>query len=350
MKNRLCVICNVKEITLRNLYCTNCYCYGIRDGTIARIVKPELPSGLTQLQEDVLIGSLLGDGCVFRYKPTHKPHLAIGRQLLDENYLIWEYKIFADFCSSKYKKYSIYDNRTDKTYYGIKFATRRAQVFEKYYTNWYPDGKKIIPSDLKLNPQILAIWFCDDGNVSPANSPWRMHLKLSTHGFPKDGTQFLIDTLTKRYGEKFHIIKDSGNYYIIASDNATRPFLAEIDGYMPEQMLRKMYWRKPEARFYDNIPERARDHIKNHTNNITLIEKDILTQLLNSNGEWLTATRIAINLNIYYSDEPGTSKIINHLKKFLRLGWVEKQGTWRGKIRTQYKLSNIGIDILKNAK
>jgi hypothetical protein len=111
--------------------------------------------------------------------------------------------------------------------------------------------------DIELSPLALAVWLCDDGNVMPVHSPWRLHMKLSTHGFQLDNVEFIRDKLVGKFHENFCIAKDEGHHYIQCADNATRAFLNYIDDFLPVAMLRKACWRNSEARFYENQPERT---------------------------------------------------------------------------------------------
>lgn len=260
MKN-LCTVCNFRKIEKRSLYCQTCYCRLLRQGKINKLEKPPLPNDFSLEQREIIEGSLLGDGCIFRYKPTHKPYFCVFRAAADDQYLIWEYEKLKNFCISAPKYQTTFDKRTDQEYHAIKFMTRRIDLLDNYYNLWYPSGKKIVPRSLELSPLSLAIWFCDDGCISQSNSPWRMRIKLATHGFDNNDVEFLQSLLQDRYGEKFPVIAensdDNEKLFITGSDNAARAYLNEIDSIFPETMLRKAYWRNPEARFYTDQPKRT---------------------------------------------------------------------------------------------
>lgn len=258
----LCTICLFRKIERRSLYCFTCYARLLRQGKINKLDKPTFPNAFSSEQNNIIVGSMLGDGCIFKYKPTHKPYFCVVRKSSDDQYLIWEYEKLKEFCLSGPKYRTTFDKRTNQDYHSVKFMTRRIDLFDEYYNSWYLDGKKIVPLNLKLSPLSLAIWFCDDGCVSPSNSPWRMRIKLSTHGFENNDVEFLQSLLQKRYKEKFPLIKETNNVgtlhtFITGSDNATRALLSEIDPVFPVSMIRKAYWRKPEANFYSNQPNRT---------------------------------------------------------------------------------------------
>ena len=258
-----CNICNKKEAVARSL-CHTCYCRLRHQGKLDRITpfSPELPLQFSNEQHDILIGSLLGDGFIFKYKPTHKPYFSILRKAADEEYLLWEYNKFKNFCVAKPIYKSTYDSRTNKIYFSIKFITCRSELFDSYYNNWYPNNTKIVPQNIEISPLAMAIWFCDDGCITTNKSaPHRMHLKLATHGFDQNSICMLHELLQNRYKEKFLINTDNSmsvpHMFISAGDNAARAFLNEIDSVFPESMIRKAYWRNPIARFYNNKPVRT---------------------------------------------------------------------------------------------
>lgn len=249
-----CESCNKLCNLTRNL-CSTCYSRKLKNGEIQKLPNPILPETFTEIQNNIIVGSLLGDGCLFRHRPTHKPHLLITRTKSDKAYCEWQANILNPFVCFL-KDYETYDKRTKKIYYSTRLRTRRSQIFNSYYQDWYPspDEIKRIPDNLILNPLILAIWFADDGSIKSTYSPWRLCLKLATHGFLLNDTEKLCSMLCKRYNEYFGVQIDEGNAYITTADAGTRQFLKEIDGYLPISMNRKARWRKKEARFYKNIP------------------------------------------------------------------------------------------------
>lgn len=250
MKN-ICIICNDK-LTYRREFCKTCYSRGMKNGSILRIVKPELPIHLTEIQEDMLIGLLLGDGCLFKYKPNQNPILAITRAKKDIEYLLEQFLCFKDFCLSPPTSKDLFDKRTNKTYYQCKMVTRRAVAFNSLYNEWYPNGKKVLPKNIKITPLSMLGWFCDDGNISITKHN-RCHIKLSTNGFAIDDVNLLAENLSLFFNEKFRVNLSDGKPIIGSADNGARAFLKYIDNIFPESMLRKATWREEKVKFYENI-------------------------------------------------------------------------------------------------
>lgn len=201
---------------------------------------------LTPLQRSVLTGSMLGDGNLNIPERGINARLIIKRKLEDQDYLQWEYELFKDFCTQnpiiEYK----YDNRTERIYPAVYFYTRHLDIFTSYYYKWYKD-QKIVPKDLELDGYSLLIWFLDDGCVV-SNKNGRLDLQLSTDGFLREDTEYLVDKLYKRYDACFSINSDGR---IIAADAATRKFLREIDPICPNFMERKSNKWKLSTDIYD---------------------------------------------------------------------------------------------------
>jgi len=251
----LCAECGKYALVRTREWCTTCYVRLLRNGLIQKIPVKEMPDTLTPTQQEVLTGLMLGDGCLYRRKPTHTPYLSITRQLQDLDYLEWTADLFRDFMKRPVKTGEVYDERTGKTYQNAILVTRRASIFRDYYEKWYPNGVKVVPQDLEFTPLILAVWFLDDGCNHPSCSPWRMKLKLSTEGFTDSDVHRLQHMLEERYGYHFSFSHKGDSGFLTSADAGTRAFLNEIDAVMPPGMGRKLCWRQTDARFYVDIPK-----------------------------------------------------------------------------------------------
>lgn len=234
----------VKCSCTNNKQCKHCYDkkrrFKIKNGTW--VYNKLMPNFLNEIQEQVLIGGLLGDFYLYQNKNHMNAGIASGRALKDKLYAVYEYKLFKDFCNSGVKERSYYDIRTSKTYYGVWFRTRVSKVFTPYKKKWYPNGVKIVPSDLKLSPLICAIWFCDDGSVIRNKNTIR--LQLATDGFQKDEVEFLAKLLREEIGGDFKVYRKESNYVISAFHKTTNKFIQYISPCFPKSMKRKSdKWR-----------------------------------------------------------------------------------------------------------
>src|ERR1700682_6495498 len=112
---------------------------------------------LTKIQEEILIGLMLGDGSLWKGEHGKTPQLCITRAIKDKNYIYYHKMFFSDFISNNgIRETSYYDERTNKIYHRIMLRTGHNDIFNKYYQEWYKDGYKIVPNNLELTPTIIA--------------------------------------------------------------------------------------------------------------------------------------------------------------------------------------------------
>ena len=102
-----------------------------------------------------------------------------------------------------------------------RFTTRSLPVFTRYHEYFYKNGTKKIPEDLDLNPEILAVWFMDDGSKS------RNAFYLNTQQFSENEQQLLIEKLKKQFDIKSTLNCDK-NYHRIYIRTQSASKMAEI--------------------------------------------------------------------------------------------------------------------------
>jgi hypothetical protein len=197
-----------------------------------------MPDTLTSEQEQVLIGGLLGDFYLYQNVNHINAGISCGRSYKDKKYAQYEADIFGDFCNGRVGKTSWFDKRTNKIYHRAWFRTRVSEVFTSYKKKWYPEGKKIVPKDLKLTPLICAIWFCDDGSIIRI-SKTNLRLQLATDGFSELEVRFLASLLEKELEVKFKVYPKEGNYVICGSTEIAKKFIQYIKPHFPVSMKRK---------------------------------------------------------------------------------------------------------------
>lgn len=92
---------------------------------------------LTDQQQSLIIGSLLGDG--YMSCKTHA-YLKIGHSFKQNNYVDWKYSFLSSFVLKKPSKYKGNGKRI-----GYRFWTKSLPVFTTYYRAFYLQQKKVIP-------------------------------------------------------------------------------------------------------------------------------------------------------------------------------------------------------------
>ena len=120
-----------------------------------------------EIQKQVLIGTVIGDGCLFAGKYARFHRMNLAHSLKQKEYFMMKYKILKNLILSEPKECVEHDKRTDKDYYSIRFQSKSSPLYTDLYNVWYKDKKKIIPLDeiKKMNELGLAIKYFDDGNI-----------------------------------------------------------------------------------------------------------------------------------------------------------------------------------------
>lgn len=297
---------------------------------------------LSKTQEELLVGALLGDGCVFLHPNAKHPYFYIARKLTDIQYLEYQFQFFRSYCNqSDLKQYDIYDKRTKKTYQQVKFVTRSNVVFDKYYQEWY-SGVKRLPEKLELSPLTCAIWFCDDGCVCLDKRTNRLKLKLSTHCFTEHENKRLSHMLYQMLDtEHFAVSQDGGNYYITSADSGTKAFIRYIQNYIPVSMQRKITWNENHFK-----QSKSASHLKNRGEYyFSEREKQILGILIHGS---YTPKSIAIQMHWTNSANKTPSGLTMYLNRFLDNQLVSKHGTKHSyKNPMTYSLTTKGLAVCK---
>jgi hypothetical protein len=144
---------------------------------------------MTNDQVSIVIGSLLGDGTISKCRYGdgffHKKQTAKN---LD--YLKWHFEVLRPWSS---RIENLTTRLGDKVHFQKRYATRSDPIFTALRKEWYPNGHKIVPSNIKLDPLSLAIWFCDDG----CNDVVRRSIRFAAQAFTPDECALLASELGK---------------------------------------------------------------------------------------------------------------------------------------------------------
>lgn len=162
-------------------------------------------------QKSIVNGSLLGDASITKKRSAGgncyftKPQSASRKQ-----YLEWHFEQLQPFSS----RLGECDNRCkDKVYRRAVFSTVADPLFTALREKWYPEGRKIVPRDLVLDPLSLAIWFFDDGSNHEAERACR----LATYSFQREDCEFLVSLLALLgldcYVDKARVIRTRSSSY-----------------------------------------------------------------------------------------------------------------------------------------
>ncbi len=180
---------------------------------------------LTEEQKSILIGSLLGDGTM-RIKKN--AHLEINHSYDQKVLVDWIFQKFEKLVttSPKWRK----GNGKREAY---RFATQKLPILTPFYNQFYKNGKKVIPSDLKLNGLSLAVWFMDDGSKS------RSSIYLNTQQFTKDEQIRLVNLLKDQFGIESTLNKDKIYHRIRIRTQSVKRFIDLVKEFVLEEFRYK---------------------------------------------------------------------------------------------------------------
>ena len=175
---------------------------------------------LSQEAINFINSELLGDGSLsshsvysadFRYTSKHREYI---------QYILDTLKSFGIKITGKiYKQY-----HKKRNYFSYHYASLSYVELLPIRKCWYPNGKKIIPKNLKLTPLILRQFYIGEGNLEhPQNG--RPRIRLATCGFSILDTERLVKQLNNL---GFKATRQLSRNIINISTYSTKDFLNYI--------------------------------------------------------------------------------------------------------------------------
>ena|SRR3989338_3797758 len=160
---------------------------------------------LTQEQQDLIIGSLLGDGTLRRQNKQRRKHplFEVNHSAKYSVYVDWKYKMLQNLVLTGPKA-----RRTNGDRIAYRFTTRSLPQFDIFYETFYPSGKKVLPTNIVLSPLTLAVWLMDDGNLN------RNSIYLNTQQFTQQEQMNLLLLLKKQWNIDGTLNRDKKYYRI----------------------------------------------------------------------------------------------------------------------------------------
>ena len=170
------------------------------------LIKYKKSLKLTDLQREVLVGTLLGDASMpwKRDKPTY--HIKFEQQIRQREYIQHLYEIFEPFVGTPPKIRNI-TGATNRQ--SIWFRTYSHPTFKFYSDNFYRIVQnrrtKCVPKNIHrmLTPRALAYWFMDDGTLSGQD------YLFSTQNFSLSDQKILQRGMLKNFDIQINIHKDN---------------------------------------------------------------------------------------------------------------------------------------------
>jgi hypothetical protein len=145
---------------------------------------------ITPIQQQFVIGHLLGDGCIYRDRANSMYKVSISQCEKQAQYFHWKCGMMAPFVKA-------WRTNIDKRGNSIMLnaATICHPEFAKFAEMFYAENRiKIVPKNLDkfMTPLALAIWIMDDGGLNAG-----VNMRIATMQFSYDG-HIELQSLLKR--------------------------------------------------------------------------------------------------------------------------------------------------------
>ena len=115
---------------------------------------------ITARQDAIIIGSLLGDGCLEQNGKWTRLRLEHGH--IQKSYLVWKYQELKSLVTGKVMTVRYFNKTRKLPYESFRMYTFSDPALDLYRNKFYLNKKKIIPKNfasLLKDPLSLAIWF-----------------------------------------------------------------------------------------------------------------------------------------------------------------------------------------------
>lgn len=207
-------------------------------------------------QQDILVGTLLGDGKLVFDQNMIKASYAAEQGSVHKSYLYHLWDIFKDICvHDEPVKYDKFDKRSGKTHTSYYFSTLSLSALAEYARLFYvinDDGGKVkvVPYNIKdlLTPRALAYWIIADPEgrvaklklVHDGQYVKRGGLTLCTDGFTLAEINLLTEVLETKYGFKCTLHKKNQSFRIYISGISLPKLRKIVTPYMHHSFLYKL--------------------------------------------------------------------------------------------------------------
>lgn len=167
--------------------------------------------------KQLLIGSLLGDGCFCSVgKQAKNKCLSIAHSAKQKEYLEYKWGILNKYnLVSSINEYRVISPRYKQPLHGYRFKTRLRPIFTEIRNSCYDSfGKKRIVREFiqDIDALGLAIWYMDDGYVT------KNSCIFSTCSFSIEEQQLLASILEEKFSLHFVVGKHDNSLYLLAKD------------------------------------------------------------------------------------------------------------------------------------
>ena len=169
--------------------------------------REESDSHMIETFDAILDGLMLGDGCIA--KPSR--NALYQHSCKYKSYLLYLKEIMEVFglSFSDNSPYT-YTHKKNNAVYSL-LISRRSSFLTLEHQRWYKEGKKEVPVDLAISPEVVRHWYCGDGSLGTSTRKVD-HIILHTNGF-SDKSRYILQVKLQDKGWHSSIMSE-GRLYI----------------------------------------------------------------------------------------------------------------------------------------
>ena len=192
---------------------------------------------LTQNQISLIAGSLLGDGTMRVGSGAINANFKVEHCLQQKELVFAKYQVLKPWVFTEPKLSYRYDDNGSKYLKSWWFRTVRHPKLTKIQKLFYPKGKKIVPKNINmfLNGLALAWWIMDDGSYNKSK------IDISTYSFSLREIEMLLRVMLGKFKIEGNYYKDRDKgYRIYFKATETKKLVKIIEPHMVDSMKYKI--------------------------------------------------------------------------------------------------------------
>lgn len=179
---------------------------------------------INTIQKQILVGTLLGDGCLYRDSNKNNYKLSFSHCEAQEQYFLWKIAMFDPFINTHRKNI---DKRGNSIM--LQTSTICHKDFNMFGKMFYDSSRiKHVPDnlDMYLTPLTLAVWYQDDGNLHQ-----KVNARICSHNFTEAENYKLAEYLKRCFDLKAKIMihkYKSKQYFMLTFNKENSQKLSDI--------------------------------------------------------------------------------------------------------------------------
>ena len=201
-----------------------------------KVIPWEDNVSLSDLQKDILVGCLLGDGRLECRSQSGAARFRVHHAESQREFLFWKFQHFQKMVRGAPWRTEWIDKRNGQVYGSWFFHTVTSRVFEPFHRRFYREEIKVIPQDIgnELTPRALAVWIMDDGCRT------RNDIILNTQSFTFEEQKFLLQAMERLYAIQGTINRDRRNYRLRFGRKEAQKLSKIVEPYMIQSLSAKI--------------------------------------------------------------------------------------------------------------